>query len=73
MGNTGKIKIDIKEVEKVLINQQEEFKRKLELGTIINNFIEKNELEKAALTYDQLEGLENLENTGEKQKLILVK
>ena len=52
------IKIDIEEVEKTLINQQEEFKRILELGTIINNFMEKNELEMTALTYDQLEALE---------------
>ena len=41
--NTGMIKIDKEAIEKVLIHQQEEFNRKLELGTIINNFMEKNE------------------------------
>ena len=40
-GKTGMIKIDIEAIEKVMINQEEEFKRKLEFGTIISNFIEK--------------------------------
>ena len=70
MENTGVVKIDIEGVEKVLIHRQKEFKRKLELGTIINNFMEKNELEKEALSTDELEALEIYENHGKKQNLV---
>ena len=41
-GNTGMIKIDKEAIVKTLIKQQEEFNRKLELGTIINNFMGEN-------------------------------
>ena len=58
MGNRRKIKNDKEAIEKTLFKQQEEFNRKLELGTIINNYMEKNELETAALTCGQLEALE---------------
>ena len=69
MENTGEIKIDIEAVEMALIRRHEEFKMKLELGTIINNFMEKSELEKDALSMDELEALEIYENHGVKQNI----
>ena len=42
---------------------------KLELGTIINDFLEKNEMESAALSMDELEALEIYENHGKKKNL----
>ena len=69
VGNTGMMKIDKEAIDKVLIRQHEEFKMKLELGTIINDFMEKNELESAALSMDELEALEIYENYGKKQNL----
>merc|ERR1712106_1198178 len=58
MEKRRKIKNDKEAIEKTLFKQQEEFNRKLELGTIINNFMGKNELETAALMCGQLEALE---------------
>ena len=48
MGNTRKIKNDKEVIEKTLFKQQEEFNRKLEVGTVINNYMEKKEFETKA-------------------------
>ena len=55
MGYTGEIKIDKEEVEKTLMYRQEEFKRKLKLAAIINNYMNKNEIERAALSKDKVD------------------
>ena len=39
--HVSKFSIDVEEVEKELFNEQQEFKRKLELGIIINNYMNK--------------------------------
>ena len=54
---SSKCSINVEEVEKILLYWQEEFERKLELGTIINNYMNKNELARAALSTDELEAL----------------
>ena len=49
--------IDKEEVEKEMFNEQREFKRKLELGEIVNNYMNKNEIARAALSTCKLEAL----------------
>ena len=48
-GNTGMIKNDKEAIEKEMLNEQREFKRKLKLGEMFNNYVNKNEIEGAAL------------------------
>ena len=50
--------IDKEEVEKEMFNEQQGFKRKLELGEIIKNYVDKNELARAFLFTDKVEALE---------------
>ena len=47
--HVSKFSIDVEEVEKELFNEQQEFKRKFELGKIINNHMGINQLARAAL------------------------
>ena len=60
--------IDKEEVEKEMFNEQQEFKRKLELGEIVNNYMNKNEIERAALSKDKVEALGIYETHGKKTK-----
>ena len=64
-----KFSINVEEVEKEIFNEQQDFKRKLELGTIINNYMNKNEIVRAALSTDKLEALEIYETHGKKLNL----
>ena len=68
MGYTGEIKINKEEVEKTLLYQQEEFKRKLELGKNIYEIINENEIERAALSKDKVEAL-GIYETHRKRKI----
>ena len=61
--------IDKEEVEKEMFNEQQEFKRKLKLGEIVNNYMKKNEIERAALSAGKLEALEIYQTHGKKLNL----
>ena len=61
--------IDKEEVEKEMLNEQREFKRKLELGEIVNNYMYKNNIMRVALSKGKLEALGIYETHGKKLNL----